>query len=376
VDSSNAEYAAVASREAATSAAPIGRIAPNPAVSIERRQVASVAPVFVRPVLEATQRDGHDSARLCRGLGFCGEDVAKPGFMLSHSEANTVIRRCIDVLKKPCLGLELGMRCNIVNRGALALGLMASPTLGEAMKLKLRFPASAGLLLHTTGEHQSTGYQETAAPLHGNHANVPFLAEKMFTSMVKLRRVLLGRHYAPNMVEFVHPCPGGNLRVYEDFFGCIVRFDAMRNQLVSAPHWLDVPLPMASATSYQFACQLMQKEADQAGATSVISMAVERLINKGLPHPPDPAQVANSLHMSERTLRRKLAELGVTYQAMVDEARKSRAIELVISSGLGLRELATEAGFSDVRSFRRAFERWTGRSVSVARNEVAPTGLG
>jgi len=335
-----------------------------------------VAPVFVRPVLEAAQRAGHDSVRLCRSLGFCGEHVASPGFMLSHAEANTVIRRCIDVLKRPCLGLELGMRCNIVNRGALALGLMASPTLGEAMKLKLRFPASAGLLLHTTGELGHTGHVETAAPLHGNHANVPFLAEKMFTSMVKLRRVLLGRHYAPNLVEFMHPCPGGNLRAYEDFFGCIVRFEAMRNQLISAPHWLDVPLSTASATSYQFACQLMQKEAEQAGACAAITLAVERLINQGLPHPPDPAQVAKTLNLSERTLRRKLAELGTTYQAMVDAGRKSRAIELVLSSRLGLRELATEAGFSDVRSFRRAFMRWTGRSVSAARSEAAPVGLG
>ena len=376
MDSSNAVYAPVANREAAANTELIGRIAPNAAVSIARRQVASVAPVFVRPVLDAAQRDGHDSARLCRGLGFCGEDVAKPGFMLSHAEANTVIHRCVAALKKPCLGLELGMRCNIVNRGALALGLMASPTLGEAMKLKLRFPASAGLLLHTTGEQEGTGYVETAAPLHGNHDNVPFLAEKMFTSMVKLRRVLLGRHYAPTLVEFMHPCPGGNLRAFEDFFGCIVRFDAMRNQLISAPHWLDLPLSTASATSYQFACQLMQKEADQAGATAAITLAVERLINKGLPNPPDPTQVANSLNMSERTLRRKLAELGMTYQAMVDDARKSRAIELVLSSRLSLRELATEAGFSDVRSFRRAFERWTGRSVSVARSEAVPTGLG
>ena len=150
----------------------------------------------------------------------------------------------------------------------------------------------------------------------------------------------------------------------------------MRNQLISAPHWLDLPLSTASATSYQFACQLMQKEADQAGATAAITLAVERLINKGLPNPPDPTQVANSLNMSERTLRRKLAELGMTYQAMVDDARKSRAIELVLSSRLSLRELATEAGFSDVRSFRRAFERWTGRSVSVARSEAVPTGLG
>ncbi|QEI06279.1 AraC family transcriptional regulator [Pigmentiphaga aceris] len=334
-----------------------------------------VAPVFVRPVLDAAQRDGHDCARLCRGLGFECKDLENPGFVLSHAEANTVIRRGIEALRRPFLGLELGMRCNIVNRGALALGLMASPTLGDAIKLKLKFPASAGLLLHTCGEYEAAGYVETAASLHGNHANVPFLTEKMFTSMVKIRRVLLGRHYAPSLVEFMHACPGGNLRVYEDFFGCTVRFDAMQNQLISPAHWMDVPLATSSPTSYQFACQLMQKECEQASATSTITLAVERLINKGLPHPPEPAQLARLLNISERTLRRKLAESGMTYQAMVNDGRKSRAIELVLSSRLGLRELATEAGFADVRSFRRAFTRWTGRSVSAARSEAATTDL-
>lgn len=338
-----------------------------------RKEVVRISPTFVRPVLEAAQREGHDAGRLCRGLGFNGKDLENPDFWLSHAEANTVIRRCIEVIKRPALGLELGMQSNIVSRGVMALGLMASPTLGDAMRLKLRFPASAGLLLHITGECDEVDYVETTAPLHDNHANVPFLTEKMFASMVRIRRVLTARHYVPSFVEFVHERPHGTPHTHEDFFGCVVKFGAMRNRLASASHWLDVHLPTASATSYQFACQIMLKETNQAGASSPVMLAVERLIRKALPHPPQPAHLADSLNMSERSLRRKLAESGTTYQALVDQARKSRAIELTLSSQLSPQELAAECGFSDVRSFRRAFVRWTGGSVAATRRGIDPT---
>ena len=338
-----------------------------------RKAVARVSTTFVRPVLEAAQRDGHDVTRFCKGLGFNCKDLENPEFWLSHAEANTVIRRCIDTIKRPSLGLELGMQSNIVSRGIMALGLMASPTLGDAMRLKLRFPGSAGLLLQVSGECDGANYVETTAPLQDNHANVPFLTEKMFASMVKIRRVLTARDYAPSFVDFVHEHPQGNPHAYADFFGCAVRFGAMRNRLASASHWLDVHLPTASEMSYQFACKVMLKETHQAGASSPVMLAVERLIRKGLPHPPHPAQVADSLNMSERSLRRKLAESGTTYQALVDQSRKSRAIELTLSSQLSPQALAAECGFSDVRSFRRAFVRWTGGSVAAARRGIDPS---
>jgi AraC-like DNA-binding protein len=83
-----------------------------------------------------------------------------------------------------------------------------------------------------------------------------------------------------------------------------------------------------------------------------------------LPHVPAPSDVADSLNLSERTLRRKLAQEGLTYRTLLDDGRKARALELMMIGRQSIAEVTTETGFSDTRSFSRAFKRWTGLAPS------------
>ena len=114
--------------------------------------MTSLAPVYLRPVVEETSRVGFDAQALFHGLAFSASDLDVPGFMVSHAEAVELIRRALRVLDNPRLGLELGMRSKITDRGALALGILAARTLGDAMALALQFPRSAGYLLMISEE--------------------------------------------------------------------------------------------------------------------------------------------------------------------------------------------------------------------------------
>jgi AraC-like DNA-binding protein len=86
---------------------------------------------------------------------------------------------------------------------------------------------------------------------------------------------------------------------------------------------------------------------------------------------PEVAQIARELQTSERSLRRGLSELGTSYQELLDEARRERALEWARSTTMPFDQVASQLGFSDVRSFRRAFKRWTGRTPSELRGEPA-----
>ena len=73
------------------------------------------------------------------------------------------------------------------------------------------------------------------------------------------------------------------------------------------------------------------------------------------------AEMAARLGLSVRTLHRRLAEQGQQYQRIVDEVRRSLAIEFLENTSLSVEEIAGRVGFSEASNFRKAFRKWTGR---------------
>lgn len=76
--------------------------------------------------------------------------------------------------------------------------------------------------------------------------------------------------------------------------------------------------------------------------------------------PPSLDQVAAALHMSDRTLRRRLAEEGVSFRGLLDEIREQIAEELLVTGGLSVAEVAERLGYVEVSSLSQAFRRWKG----------------
>jgi AraC-like DNA-binding protein len=80
--------------------------------------------------------------------------------------------------------------------------------------------------------------------------------------------------------------------------------------------------------------------------------------------------LARSMHMSERTLRRRLSERGTSYQALLDELRSTQARKLVGHGSEPVDQIAQRLGFSDTSSFFHAFKRWTGQTPAQFRRTV------
>lgn len=79
-------------------------------------------------------------------------------------------------------------------------------------------------------------------------------------------------------------------------------------------------------------------------------------------------QVAERLHLSPRTLQRRLAERGLTWQAWLDRSREELALHYLQDTGLTLSDIALLLGFSEQSAFTRAYRRWTGTTPGQARS--------
>jgi AraC-like DNA-binding protein len=79
-------------------------------------------------------------------------------------------------------------------------------------------------------------------------------------------------------------------------------------------------------------------------------------------------RMARLLHTSPRTLRRRLEQDGTTYHALLDELRRDLALSYLQEETMEVEQVAFLLGFSDASALRRAFRRWTGRSLAEHRD--------
>ena len=79
------------------------------------------------------------------------------------------------------------------------------------------------------------------------------------------------------------------------------------------------------------------------------------------------AEIAATVNVSERTLRRRLLAADLSYAALLDQERMRRALELLSAGESPMARVADASGFSDTRSLRRAIKRWTGQTPSQLR---------
>jgi len=313
---------------------------------------------YLALIVSEAARHQVDMRALFRGLDIEASDLDVPGTMIPHGEAIKIVRRVMRHRPMAEFGIALGQRAMVTELGALALGLLAASTLGDAVGLALRFPRSAGYLLEVRSASSGNLHQFVAEPFPGDHDLQPFLVDLTFSASVQLRRQITMAGYSPTAAELVSETPL-NAAAHEAFYGCPVRFGCRKNVLVTPACWKTFPLPWANVMASRLSIDLLERESDRLNSMPAVGFAVERALRKRLPNLPDLAQVAESLHLSERTLRRRLAESGLSFRKLLDESRQSRALELMTDGQRSLGEVAVASGFSGARAFARAFKRWT-----------------
>ena len=82
--------------------------------------------------------------------------------------------------------------------------------------------------------------------------------------------------------------------------------------------------------------------------------------------------LATLLNVSPRTLHRQLKEEGASLQALKDEVRQARALDLLLRTTRPIKQVAQAAGFQNEKSFIRAFRGWTGESPAEFRRQRTP----
>ncbi len=167
--------------------------------------------------------------------------------------------------------------------------------------------------------------------------------------------------------DFVAPQEAGEFAV---LFDCPLHFAAARNAIALDAALLDRPLLQTPQTLSHFLRNSLSTLIEGAGPPPDIVQQLRALLRHAeVNRLPEFAEVSRGLGLSESTLRRLLREAGSSFQQVRDDWRKHTAIFYLRRPDLGLQEISTLMGFSEVSAFHRAFRRWTGMPPGAFRQQ-------
>ncbi|HTQ44167.1 MAG TPA: helix-turn-helix domain-containing protein [Polyangiaceae bacterium] len=159
---------------------------------------------------------------------------------------------------------------------------------------------------------------------------------------------------------FVHARPAHVDALHGLFGSAHVTFGCEDSGFSVASEDLDRPMPAADARTLGTIEPLLVDALGASPASPSFSDRIATHIASSLPGGSDVAEVARAMHMSGRTLQRRLEQEGTTFSEVLDRARLDVARRALAAPATTLSDVAIQLGFSDLATFTRAFKRWTG----------------
>ncbi|MCG8394808.1 MAG: AraC family transcriptional regulator [Pseudomonadales bacterium] len=323
----------------------------------------SVSAEYLALLLDVLARRGISAEALLSGTRIEAGCWRDPKARVTAQDFGKVARRAVELSGEPWLGWELGASMTLSSHGFLGYAAMSSATLGEALELAVRYFRTRSTLVQLETFHDGDMAVMQINELLALGDLAPLIMESLFSSFHFMGQKLLPGVDIIGELRFSYPEPDYFHRM-RPLMPVPVYFDCAYNQMRFPAERMGYELQFADPRLARMAADQCEQEMATIKAPPALLGQVRRIILGGGGRFPGVEEVASELHMSSRTLKRKLQQLGTSYQEVLDGLRKGLAVEYLTQSDKTVDEIAMSLGYSDASNFARAFRRWTQRSPS------------
>lgn len=259
----------------------------------------------------------------------------------------------------PLVGLRLGVETRTERFHPMAIAALSTENFVTAVKHMARYKklTAPEEILHELNEAE---FCVSFRWLLAVDAEPQVLTDYCFAGMLSIVRLGTGQQQlTPLRIEYLQPRT--NLRVIQRHFACDVVCGASRNAIVFRAADATAPFITRNAELLDLLAPQFEEQLKQFKAEDTFVELVRRAIQDRLTgHRPSIDVIAQTLHMSSRTIQRRLQDAGYSFQRVLDEARHQMACYYLSNSVLELNEAAYLLGFEDPNSFGRSFRSWEG----------------
>ena len=304
------------------------------------------------------QELGVSASAVLRRAGLPQGFIDQPRVLLKTDELFALWRAVGEVSTNPAIGLQLGTETKTERFHPIGLAALSSENFGAAIDQMARYKqltCPEEILQEKDDKEWNIQFRWLLA----DELEPPVLIECCFAWVLSTARVGTGTRLSPHRVELVQPCT--HVKTIERHFGCSVVCGAERNQIVFRASDAHRPFVTRNAElltvlAPQFEEELKQENGDENFAERVRLSIQQKLTGRR----PTIEDIADALHVSPRTLQRRLQDDGLSFQRVLEEARHQLARHYLNNSVLELNEAAYLLGYEDANSFVRAFRTWEG----------------
>ena len=327
----------------------------------------------IRLVVTALRARGVDPAALLERAGLANVDLSARELSVPASAVHDLIEFAAEAANDPAFGLHLAEMDDPRDWGMFFYLLGAADTVRQAMSLsvkhlQLAYPTANPVLSLEADGAVAIDFTYVELRRHDLKHSIEFLN----AFMLRLFRHIAGPAFKPETLRFEHERHSA-LDEFEQFFGCPVTFGAPSDRVTFSRATMDLPVASADPEMFNVLEPLAQsaKDTRRAEARS-LRAAVENELRRQLPTGKSAIEpVASALGVSARSLSRKFAAEGTTFSAVVDDLRRTLALQYLAEPNLSISQVAYMVGYEEPRTFSNAFRRWTGASPSQARADPA-----
>ena len=328
---------------------------------------------FVRVLIETGEELGYDLQQCLEEAGVAPSLLAMKSNHITYQQQQDLVQAIVRRVDVAGFGLVVGQKISVLDWGVLGYAFISSPNLCKAFDAFSTYQRLNGPMLNIycmREEKQGVFSAIEAYPLGDLHlfAYEEWLAE---TRASFERFDILDVEFTEVCLTYPEP---EHADMYRDLFQCPVHFGRETNSIHFPAALLDAPFDMADESVAELCIRQCAKVLKHLSEEDPVVDAVRRVLLTRPGLTPTLTAVADHLHISARTLRRRLHDAGTSYKDILSSVRLGLAAEYLRSSRMAPKQIAYLLGYSGVTSFHRAFKNQFDLTPSDYRGQYADSG--
>ncbi|MCK9797674.1 AraC family transcriptional regulator [Pseudomonas sp. MAFF 302030] len=320
---------------------------------------------FVHSLADAVRSHGIDPLPLLDQYGLDGARLGEAGARLSIPRYMRLGHGAIQLTGDPALGLRMGRLSRLSQAGLAGVTAAQAPTVREAARCLTRFEALYG----SNYRGQSSFHEDAEGAWLRFYSISPynaynrFVVDSILAGWLQQLSSLSPQPIAAERIDIEFQAPD-YYEAYNVLGQCPIQFGAEQNQVRLSLASLAQRNPEHCPSTWRHLLQLCERELEQLTRTRSLRERIIQLLGPLLNggREPDLEEVAARLKLPTWTLRRKLAEEGTQFRAVLNDTRRDLAMTYIRDTELAFGEIAYLLGFASAEAFQRAFKRWTGQT--------------
>lgn len=331
----------------------------------------NINPVYARVVMRELLARSIAAQDLLAGTSL-DRDALETRGDISVEDFVTILENGRALSGDETLGLMIGCNTTLASLGAVGTAVAAAPTIREGLQVLENYSRLHATYIGVTLQSSLEGMSIKVSFLQNIGEVERYHTEAGMMLLQHYLENISGRPLDDAMFQFAYQEPAYS-NSYRTHLHSPCHFGSGSSSLELPRHWLAVRSPYYDPGLWRRSQLELSQRIEELGASSdqVYTQHLDSLLRSREPPLPDLGTIASGLHISERTLTRRLKREGTNFREIRGRVLRSWAIEYLANTGDSVESIAAALGYQDAANFRRAFRSWENCSPGEYRDRIS-----